>query len=90
MTSENIDWSQLTTARDRADRLLKPLKEIEANWQTAEMAFIADQLIALEDQDPTAQSGTERQWRDYRTQVRRWGEGADGYPAVESRPQRPV
>lgn len=90
MTTENIDWSQLTTARDRANRLLAPLKEAEARWQTAEMAFIADQLIALEDQDPTAQPGTERQWRDYRTQVRRWEEGADGYPALESRPHRPV
>lgn len=90
MTTENIDWSQLTTARDRANRLLKPLKETEARWQSAEMAFIADQLIALEDQDPNAQPGTERQWRDYRTHVRQWAEGAEGYPAMEYRPNRPV
>lgn len=90
MTTENIDWSQLTTAGDRADRLLKPLKEAQAIWQTAEMAFVVDQLIALEDQDPNAQPGTERQWRDYRTQLRRWGDGAEGYPAAESRPQRPL
>ena len=54
------------------------------------MEFIADQLIALEDVDPDALPGTDRQWRDYRIQVRRWVEGAEGYPAVEWRPCRPV
>ncbi|AZF51648.1 hypothetical protein C4J85_1147 [Pseudomonas sp. R4-34-07] len=54
------------------------------------MAFIADQLIALEDVDPDALPGTDRQWRDYRTQVRRWTLGAEGYPAIELRPRRPT
>lgn len=90
MTTENIDWSQLTTAHVRAAVLLKPLRDEQATWQVAEMTFIADQLIALEDLDPTALPGTERQWRDYRTQVRKWTEGAEGFPAVELRPRRPA
>ncbi|WP_124409196.1 hypothetical protein [Pseudomonas sp. R4-34-07] len=90
MTIENIDWSQLTTAHARADVLLQPLIEAQAIWRAAEMAFIADQLIALEDVDPDALPGTDRQWRDYRTQVRRWTLGAEGYPAIELRPRRPT
>lgn len=90
MTSENIDWSQLSTAHARAELLLRPLKDAETVWQTAEMAFIANQLTALEDQDPDALPGTDRQWRDYRIQVRKWLEGAEGFPAAALRPHRPT
>jgi hypothetical protein len=62
---------------------------IEDAWKLYEMAFIADQLIAMEDGDPSALPGTDRQWRDYRTQVRAWKEGVSGFPDSAGRPHRP-
>jgi len=63
---------------------------IEDAWKLDEMAFIADQLIAMEDSDPGALPGTERQWRDYRTLVRAWKEGAEHFPDQAFRPVRPA
>lgn len=63
---------------------------IEDAWKLYEMAFIADQLIAMEDSDPGALPGTERQWRDYRTLVRAWKEGAEYFPDQAFRPVRPT
>ena len=89
----NIDWSQLITKTMKDDEMAaytnSLLAKAELHWQTSEMAVIADQLLAIEDGDPAALSGTEREWRDYRIQVRAWKEGAEGYPDSEHRPARP-
>ncbi|OJT50071.1 hypothetical protein [Pseudomonas moraviensis] len=63
---------------------------IEDAWKASEMDLIADQLIAIEDSDPSALLGTERQWRDYRTLVRAWKEGAEHFPDQAFRPVRPA
>lgn len=47
----------------------------------------SDQLEAIEDGERVA--GTEREWRNYRTQVRGWKLGAEGYPDSNLRPARP-
>lgn len=62
----------------------------EAAWVISEMAVIAEQLLMLEDSDPTALPGTERQWRDYRIALRAWKEGAAGFPDAAQRPARPA
>ncbi|WP_055128528.1 hypothetical protein [Pseudomonas mediterranea] len=89
----NIDWSQLVTkamkdaaeaARVRAEQVV-----VEDTWRTAEVPFIADQLLAIEDDDPTALPGTDRQWRDYRIKVRAWKEGQTDFPDGTKRPSRP-
>ena len=61
----------------------------EDAWRVSEVTFIADQLIAMEDSDPGALPGTERQWRDYRTLVRAWKEGAENFPDKAYRPVSP-
>lgn len=63
--------------------------ERESVWAVDEMKAIADQLLMLEDGDPKALSGTEREWRDYRIALRDWKEGAAGFPEIEQRPARP-
>ncbi len=89
----NIDWSQLITKTMKDDEMAaytnSLLAKAELQWQTSEMAVIADQLLAIEDGDPAALPGTEREWRDYRIRVRAWKEGAEGYPDSEHRPARP-
>ena len=87
----NIDWSKLRKAADikseeEAARLV-PLIASEAQWVELERSFVAVQLEAIEDGEQII--GTERQWRDYRTQVRAWKEGAEGYPDSTHRPTRP-
>lgn len=62
----------------------------EDAWRAAEVAFITDQLIALEDGDPSAMPGTVQQWREYRTAVRGWKDGAPGFPEPSARPSRPA
>lgn len=62
----------------------------EEAWRGSEVSFITDQLIALEDGDPSALPGTVQQWRDYRTAVRGWKEGASGFPDSSGRPYRPL
>ncbi|MED7670177.1 hypothetical protein GXB78_23505 [Pseudomonas moraviensis subsp. stanleyae] len=62
----------------------------EEAWRGKEIAFISDQLIAMEDGDPLALPGTEQQWREYRTAVRGWKSGAAGFPEESSRPARPA
>lgn len=60
----------------------------ETTWRNEEMEFVANQLIAIEDEAPDALPGTLKQWRDYRTKVRLWPE-AEGYPNEVNRPARP-
>lgn len=65
------------------------LATIEDQWRVAELDLIADQLMALEDGDPAAMSITEQKWREYRTAVRGWKEGANFFPDIANRPVRP-
>lgn len=61
----------------------------ELIWRDQEMLVVADQLLRIEDSDPTALPGTDRQWRDYRIQLRAWIEGAEHFPDQAHRPRRP-
>lgn len=87
----NIDWSELRKASDikagAEVARLAPLIAVEVQWAEQERRRVAEQLEAIEDGEPVA--GTERQWRDYRTQVRAWKLGAAGYPDSNLRPVRP-
>lgn len=87
----NIDWASLRTAADIAAEAeaarLAPLIDVEIQWVEQERKFVAEQLEAIEDGELIA--GTERQWRDYRTQVRAWKLDAEGYPDSSMRPTRP-
>lgn len=83
----NIDWSKLFTKEMKDIAQKTP---IEDAWRLEEIAFIADQLLAIEDDDPAALPGTERQWRDYRTVVRSWKTGHPDFPSINFRPLRPA
>ena len=87
----NIDWSKLRKSADiKADdeaARLAPLIAVEVQWAEQERKRVAEQLEAIEDGEPVV--GTERQWRDYRTQVRAWKLDAEGYPDSSQRPARP-
>lgn len=72
-------WTESRWAKVRA----------ETAWRTYEMALIQDQLLRLEDSDPTALPGTELEWREHRIKVRAWIEGAEGFPEKEKRPVQP-
>lgn len=88
----NIDWSQLRKAEDikaeAEEARLAPLIAAETQWAEQERKFAAEQLEAIEDGESVV--GTERQWRDYRTQVRAWKLDAEGYPDSRLRPVRPT
>ena len=87
----NIDWSELRKASDiKAEAevaRLAPLIAVEVQRAVQERKRVAEQLEAIEDGEQVA--GTERQWRDFRTQVRAWKLGAEGYPDSSQRPARP-
>ena len=87
----NIDWSELRKASDikagAEVARLAPLIAVEVQWVEQERKFVAEKLEAIEDGEQVA--GTERLWRDYRTQVRAWKVDADGYPDSNLRPARP-
>ncbi|MFC3939651.1 hypothetical protein CCU68_18880 [Pseudomonas gingeri NCPPB 3146 = LMG 5327] len=61
----------------------------ESEWQAQEMLVIEDQRMAIEEEDPEALPGTDKEWLQYRTKVRKWIEGAEGYPEMTRRPVRP-
>jgi len=63
--------------------------QIEQQWVAAEMDVIAEQLLRLEDDDPSALPGTEREWRDHRIKLRAWKEGNPDFPDQAKRPNRP-
>lgn len=90
----NIDWSMLITKAMKDAEILAIARAAqvvaEDEWRLHEVAFIADQLLAIEDDDPTALPGTDRQWRDYRIQVRAWKEGQADFPDATKRPVRPA
>jgi len=89
----NIDWTKLVTREMKlaAQAAIKRAENvaIEDQWRILEVAFIADQLIGIEDGDPSALPGTDAQWRAYRTKVRAWKEGALYFPDITHRPIRP-
>ncbi|TWC11432.1 hypothetical protein FBY06_14421 [Pseudomonas sp. SJZ085] len=62
----------------------------EASWVEAEMVVIAEQLVMLEDEDPSARPGTSRQWRDYRIALRAWNEANPDFPDATKRPVQPT
>lgn len=82
-----IDWSQQVTAEQQRAAVDGVTED---KWRLSELVVIADQLMAIEDGDPSALPGTETQWRDYRTAVRHWTTGTPGFPDAAQRPQRPV
>ena len=87
----NSEWSKLRKAADikaEAEMVrLAPLIAEETQWVESERNFVTEQLEAIEDGEEVP--GTEREWRDYRIQVRAWKEGVEGFPEAEKRPVRP-
>lgn len=87
----NIDWSKLRKAEiikaENESARLAPLIALETQWVEAERRFVGELLEAIEDGETV--QGTDRQWRDYRTQLRAWKLGAEGYPESGLRPVRP-
>lgn len=71
------------------EQLLAAAVSREGEWRVQELRAIADQLLAIEDDDPAALPGTDRQWRDYRIQVRAWKEDHVDFPDETKRPVRP-
>lgn len=90
----NIDWSKVITKEMKEAVLAEQEYAInsirENEWRTAELLLAADQLLAIEDDDPTAMPGTERDWRDYRIKVRAWKEGNVDFPNSDKRPVHPA
>ena len=82
--SEKGEW----VISDRT--LLEIQMKREADWASSEMVVVAEQLVMLEDSDPAALAGTDRQWRDYRIALRAWKEGHPDFPDEAKRPKRPI
>ena len=68
---------------------LRQRSRIEEAWRATEILEINDQLMALEE-GAEALPGTREQWLAYRTRVRNWKEGAEGFPEPANRPWRPA
>lgn len=62
---------------------------IESEWVYEQMTRVANQLLMLEDEDPAAEPGTSRQWRDYRIELRKWVPGNADFPDQNKRPIAP-
>ncbi|WP_139671658.1 hypothetical protein [Pseudomonas sp. F16(2018)] len=62
----------------------------ENSWRDSEIRVVKDNLDAILFEDPDALPGTESQWKAYGVALRRWKEGAEGYPHEEHRPSRPA
>jgi hypothetical protein len=81
-----INWAYLSKKVDRDRAAAIP---VELTWQNHEMAFIANQLLALEEEAYDALPGTRREWLSYRTLVRLWHDNKD-FPDSTKRPVRPT
>lgn len=77
----------LLDASAEADAL-REATHIEDEWRAAEILEINNQLMALEE-GADALPIMREQWLPYRTRVRNWKEGAEGFPCSASRPLRP-
>jgi len=95
----NIDWSQLITKAMKdaeAAALLYAQRTLaEETWRAAELAVIARQLEALEEEEADEPPsdllpGTRKQWLKYRGLVSNWKVGAEGFPDLANRPVRPI
>jgi hypothetical protein len=77
---------------ERPEKLAQELLVIasEESWRDAEIQVVKDNLDAILFEDPDALLGTESQWKAYGVALRRWKEGAEGYPHEEHRPSRPA
>lgn len=62
---------------------------VENQWREEQMTRVANQLLMIEDEDPKAEPGTTRQWRDYRIALRAWVEGNADFPDQSKRPVAP-
>ncbi|MGF0237596.1 hypothetical protein ACQR3P_01735 [Rhodococcus sp. IEGM1300] len=94
----NIDWSKLITKEakdaDRAAQVLDQMVAGELSWRVVELAAIARQLEAIEEDeaDETPSDllpGTRKLWLKYRGLVSNWKEGAESFPDIAHRPVRP-
>lgn len=63
---------------------------IEDAWREEQMLRVANQLLMLEDEDPGAEEGTDRQWRNYRIELRKWTDSHSDFPDTSKRPTAPV
>jgi len=63
--------------------------EDENIWREGQMSRVANQLLMLDDDDPKAETGTARQWRDYRIQLRSWVDTNPDFPDSSKRPKAP-
>lgn len=90
----NIDWSMLITKQMKEDAInaaeLVLATSREYTWRMAELLLAADQLMAIDDDDPSRLPGTDREWRDYRIALRAWKEGNINFPEEGLRPMRPT
>ncbi|RIJ09852.1 hypothetical protein DXT77_15535 [Pseudomonas sp. 91RF] len=84
--ADQVPQALIDSVAQKSERLA--LAQVELEWQTAEIQFINNQLMALEE-GADALPVTREQWLPYRTRVRNWKEGADGFPYPENRPWRP-
>ncbi|MGY3644129.1 hypothetical protein [Pseudomonas fluorescens] len=91
LVSEIPQWfyERLAAAEEQA-----LLMVAENAWREQEIGSIANQLMALEESEATGEAagalpGTRSQWLSYRTKVRAWKEGAEGFPDSAQRPARP-
>lgn len=91
-----LDWLALGnipepqfTEEELAQQEFRVAIDREAAWRSTEMLSIADQLLAIEDSDPSRLPGTESEWREYRVKVRAWAQGAEGFPDLTNRPRSP-
>jgi hypothetical protein len=73
----------------KIDRDKEAAIPVEKGWQAQEMEFIANQLLAIEEDADDALPGTRKEWLAYRTRVRLWHESSD-FPSSTKRPVRPV
>lgn len=76
------------------------LISVENQWREAQLAIIANQLLAIEEAEAAAEEGvdppadllpgTRNQWLAYRTKVRAWKEGNVNFPDSAKRPVQPA
>ncbi|WP_046068430.1 hypothetical protein [Pseudomonas synxantha] len=70
------------------------LSNVENIWREAEIQAIGNQLMAIEEAEAGSEDahplpGTRSQWLIYRTKVRAWKAGEEGFPDQSKRPVRP-